>query len=424
VKLVVKKSNLNGEVRIPASKSHTIRAFVLASLAEGESEIINPLESADAFACVKMCRAFGVEIDSGRNWTVKGRGNDLRVPENIIDIRNSGTSCRLGLGMASLCDGASVFTGDEQTRKRPMQSLIDALNNLGAHAFSTRRNGFLPVVVQGRLKGGETEVEGMTSQFLSALLIATPLAENDSRIIVNDLRERPYIEMTLNWLDKMGIEYQNNDFREFKIKGGQSYRPFQQEIAADFSSATFFFCGGAITDSHIEMKGLDINDPQGDKDVIALLKESGAKIEVDPDKIVVKGGGGLGGREFDLGNIPDTLPALAVTGCFAEGETVLKNVPQARIKETDRIAVMKEELAKMGADIEEMPDGLRIRKSRLKGAKVNGHSDHRVVMSLALAGLKAEGVTEISTAEAVNITFPDFIHLMKSLGADMSLEED
>lgn len=424
MRLVVKGSNLKGKVRIPSSKSQTIRALIIGSLAKGETEIKNPLESADAFSCVKMCRAFGVEVDMGKSWVVRGLGRELRTPKNIIDVRNSGTSCRLGLGMASLCEGYSVFTGDEQTRKRPMQSLISALNSLGALAFSTGENGLLPVVVKGRLKGGDTWVDGTTSQFLSSLLISTPLADGDSKIRVSELRERPYVEMTLSWLDKMGIEYKNSRFEEFDIKGGQTYRPFQQEISGDFSSATFFLAAGALTDSHIVLEGLDINDPQGDKKVIDVLKDLGASIDAHPGRIEIRGGRGLKGREFDLSDTPDALPALAVTGCIAEGTTVLRNVPQARIKETDRIAVMKKELLKMGADIKEMPDGLIIKKSRLKGTDVDGHSDHRVVMSLAIAGLIAEGVTEISTAEAMNITFPNFVDLMKGLGADMSLTDD
>lgn len=424
MKLVVKRSHLKGEIRIPSSKSQTIRALIIGTLANGESEIKNPLESSDAFACVKMCRAFGAKIEMKKSWIVKGLGGKLEVPKNIIDVRNSGTSCRLGLGMASLCSGHTVFTGDEQTRQRPMQPLIDALNNLGGHVFSTQNNGFLPVVVQGRLKGGNTEVEGVTSQFLSSLLIASPLAKQDSKITVLNLNEKPYVEMTLGWLDKMGIEYKNKDFKEFEIKGGQSYSPFQEEISGDFSSATFFFCAGALTNSDILVTGLNMDDSQGDKNVIPLLNDLGAKVDVKSNGVEVKGGKELKGREIDLNSMPDALPALAVLACFAEGETILKNVPQARIKETDRIAVMKTELEKMGADIEEMPDGLRIKNSRLKGTKVDGHSDHRVVMSLAVAGMMAEGVTEISTAEAVNITFPDFIKLMKSLGADMSLAGD
>jgi len=424
LKLIVKKSSLKGRIRIPSSKSQTIRALIIGSLASGESQIKNPLESSDTFSCVKMCRAFGAKIEMGTHWIVKGGGRDLKVPQNIIDIRNSGTSCRLGLGMASLCEGYSVFTGDEQTRKRPMQSLINALNNLGARVFSTGEGGQLPVVVRGRMKGGVTEVDGVTSQFLSSLLISSPLADRDSKICVSNLRERPYVEMTLSWLDRRGIEYKNRDFEEFEIKGGQSYKPFQEEMSGDFSSATFFFCAGSLSDSHIQLEGLNMSDPQGDKKVIDVLRDLGASIDIAPQLIEVRGGSPLQGGEFDLSNIPDALPSLAVTACIAEGKTVLKNVSQARIKETDRIAVMKKELEKMGAQIEEMPDGLIIKKSPLKGTKVHGHSDHRVVMGLAIAGLVAEGVTEISTAEAIKITFPNFITLMKNLGADMSLIDD
>lgn len=421
MKLIIEPSNLNGEINIPASKSHTIRAVFIASLADGVSEVINPLESADGLSAVEACRCFGAKIEELDNkWIVHGTGGNIRTVKKIIDVGNSGTTARFCTGSASLGKDLITITGDGQTRKRPMQSLIDALNNLGADIKSIENNGRLPISVKGRLKGGKTEVSGMTSQFISSLLINCPLSDGDSEIHVKDLNEKPYVGMTMWWLNKQGIVYKEENLERFFIKGKQSYKPFKETVPADFSSATFFLCAGAITNSMITLKGLDMNDTQGDKRVVNILKVMGANINLTEKGIEVKGGD-LRGMEIDMNDIPDALPAMSVVGCIAEGKTILRNVPQARIKETDRIAVMREELSKMGADIEELPDGLIIRKSKLRGAKVSGHSDHRAVMSLSVAGLIAEGITEIETAEAVNITFPDFIDLMKNSGAKINL---
>ncbi|MBI3582889.1 MAG: 3-phosphoshikimate 1-carboxyvinyltransferase [Nitrospinae bacterium] len=421
MKLIVEPSNLNGVINIPASKSHTIRAVFIASLADGVSEVINPLESADGLSAVEACRCLGAEIEELDNkWIIRGTGGNIRAAKKIIDVGNSGTTARFCTGSASLGKDLITITGDDQTRRRPMQPLIDALNNLGADIKSIENNGRLPISVKGRLKGGKTEVSGMTSQFISSLLINCPLSDGDSEIHVKDLNEKPYVGMTMWWLNKQGIVYKEENLERFFIKGKQSYKPFKETVPADFSSATFFLCAGAITNSVITLKGLDMDDTQGDKRVVNILKDMGANINLTKKGIEVKGGN-LKGMEIDMNDIPDALPAMAVVGCIAEGKTILRNVPQARIKETDRIAVMREELSKMGADIEELPDGLIIRKSKLRGAKVSGHSDHRAVMSLSVAGLIAEGRTEIESAEAVNITFPDFIDLMKNSGAKIKL---
>lgn len=421
MKLFVEPSGLKGEVEIPASKSHTIRAVFIASLANGISEIINPLESADGLSAVEACKCLGAKIKLlKKEWIVHGTGGNIRIAKNTIDAGNSGTTARFCTGAASLGTNTVIITGDEQTRRRPMQSLIDALNNLGADIKSIDENGRLPISVKGRLKGGKTEVSGVTSQFISSLLINCPLSDGNSDIHIKKLNEKSYVDMTMWWLDKQGIVYEQKNLERFFIKGNQSYRAFKETIPADFSSASFFLCAGAITNSEITLKGLDMNDTQGDKKIIYILKDMGANIDITEDGIKVRGSN-LKGMEIDMNDTPDALPIMSVVGCSAEGETILRNVPQVRVKETDRIAVMREELSKMGADIKELPDGLIIKKSKLKGAKVSGHGDHRVVMSLAVAGLVAKGITEIDTAEAMNITFPKFADLMKNSGAKVHI---
>jgi 3-phosphoshikimate 1-carboxyvinyltransferase len=413
--VTVEKSKLEGNVVIPPSKSHTIRALVIATLAKGTSVIQSPLDSGDTKACIDTCRLFGATVTPhDTEWVVQGNGPGPSVPDNIIDVKNSGTTLYIALGMASLCDGWTIFTGDEQIRSRPATHLLASLNELGAEAFSTRDNGCAPIAVRGILRGGKTSVECPTSQYLTSLLITCPLAQEDTEINVIKLNEVPYVTMTMNWLDRQNITYTHDNYKKILIKGRQKYMPFQRKIPADFSSATFFLCAAAITRSKLTLHGLDMNDSQGDKAVVDILQQMGCKIYSCEDALIIEGEE-LHGGEFDLNNIPDSLPALSVTACFAGGTTRLYNVAQARLKETDRISIMKNELEKMGASVEELPDGLVIKESILKGTHVGGHADHRVVMALTIAGLGAEGRTTIDTTEAVNITFPDFFTILKNI---------
>ena len=464
MKLIVQPSQLSGTVPIPGSKSHTIRGVMIASLAEGTSVLRSPLNSADAEAAVRVCRGLGAEIayppapslnregENGNDnrdgdgpdpeWRIRGVGGKVRVPDDVLDVGNSGTTLYVAAAAAALAEGYSVFTGDEQIRRRPVEPLLAALNDLGAEAFTTRGNGCAPLVIHGPLRGGRAAIKCHSSQYLTALLLSCPLAQGDTEIEVLELSEHPYVEMTLHWLDRQGIWYEREGLEHFKIPGRQGYRAFDQTIPADWSSATFFLCAGAIgtpcslwegspepesrgletaPTKEIRLTGLDLTDPQGDKAVVDMLRKMGAEIVEEGGAIVVRGGS-LRGAELDLNATPDALPMLAVTACFAEGETRLVNVAQARLKETDRLAVMAEELRKMGADATEREDGLVIQGSRLHGAHVNGHGDHRVVMALAVAGCFAEGMTEIDTAEAMAVTFPDFAELMCGLGGKVTVE--
>ena len=422
--LKVRKSETRGCIRIPGSKSHTIRALFLASLAQGRSVIVNPLISEDALSAAAVCRAFGAVVENhGDRFVVDGFNGKPHIPENIVDVGNSGTTLRFGLMTAGLTDGCTVFTGDYQIRRRPLGPLIDAMNNLGANVFSTRGDKMAPVVVHGGLRGGNTGLDAMSSQYLSSILLHAPLLENDTEIFLTRLNEVPYVEMTLWWLDRLGIQYKNDEFNSFYINGRQKYRAFDSTIPGDFSSATFFMVLAAVSGGEFLITNLDMSDPQGDKKVLDYLESMGAVVRHAEEGIYVKGGH-LKGIEIDMNPTPDALPAMAVAGCFAEGETRLVNVPQARLKETDRIHVMCTELKKMGADIEELPDGLIIRSSSLKGCRVCGHDDHRVVMALAVAGLQTEGETVIETAQAMNVTFPEFPQLIRNCGGALELTEE
>lgn len=419
--LSVRKSETKGSVVIPGSKSHTIRSFFIAGLAGGQSVITNPLLSEDTVSAMNVCKAFGASFDDMKDHIiVKGVDGTPTIPDNIIDVGNSGTSLRFAMMTAGLIDGYSVLTGDYQIRRRPLGPLIHAMNELGGQVFSTRGNDMAPVVVKGRLKGGKASLDAVTSQYLSSILINAPLLDNDTEISITRINEVPYAEMTLWWLNDQGIEYENDRFRTIYIKGGQRYKPFEINIPGDFSSATFFMVLAAISGGEFILKNLDKDDSQGDKKVLEYLREMGAEVSYSEEGIVIKGKG-LKGIEIDMNSTPDALPAMAVAGCFADGETRLVNVPQARMKETDRIQVMCRELGRMGADIEELPDGLIVRGSRLRGCKVRGYGDHRIVMALAIAGLNIPGETIIDTAEAMNVTFPTFPQIVRECGGDIEL---
>jgi 3-phosphoshikimate 1-carboxyvinyltransferase len=426
MQLVSRKSRLTGTVSIPASKSHTIRAVALASLAGGRSHIRNPLISADTMSAVGTYRALGAVIDTSDPacWLVDGVGGRIAAPLEEIDVGNSGTTLNIAIGSASLvAEGQTItFTGDKQTQSRPVGPLLESLNDLGARCVSVRGNGKAPVQITGRITGGRTAIPCSTSQYLSSLLLCTPLAERDTRIDVTLLNEPGYVQMTLDWLDAQGIQYRRQQMNEFEVTGGQAYRPFDRPVPADFSSATFFLCAAVLIGDGVTLQGLDFQDSQPDKAVVDYLKGMDARIDVGPDSVTVHAAP-LRGTEIDMNQTPDALPAMAVTAAFAEGETRLVNVPQARGKETDRIACMAQELRKLSVEVEELPDGLVIRGGRPRPASVHGWGDHRIVMAMAVAGMALDGSLTVDTAEAMSVTFPTYVELMQALGGNLEIRE-
>ena len=251
--------------------------------------------------------------------------------------------------------------------------------------------------------------------------MCAPLAANDTQIDVSLLNEPGYVQMTLDWLDKQRIEYENHQFATFKIKGGQQYKAFDEAVAADFSSATFFLCAAALSADEVILTGLDFSDSQPDKAVVDYLIQMGADITIEENSVKIKAAE-LKGVRIDMNKTPDALPAMAVTAAFAKGTTHLVNVPQARNKETDRIAAVACELKKMAINVEELPDGLIIGQSTPVVSEVHGWADHRIVMALSLAGMSLDGVCTIDTAEAISVTFPEYVKLMKSIGANMEMK--
>jgi 3-phosphoshikimate 1-carboxyvinyltransferase len=426
--LKVKPSKLSGEVAAPPSKSYTHRAFMIAALARGESKIVNPLLGLDTLATIDAVRALGAEItQDGVVWRVSGTGGKIKPRADMIDARNSGTTIRLMSAIAAISPKPVRLTGDESILKRPMGPLVEALEKLGAKARCEGRQGRPPVVVGGGLSGGEVEITGaVSSQFISALLIASPYARGDVELaITGNLRSKPYIGITLELLDAVGAKIKRNkSLTEFKISGGQTFKPVDLTIPGDFSSAAFVLGAAALTGSTVRVNNLDVHGAQGDRRIAKLLEEFGADVKVRGKAIEVSGAGELSGIEADCGDNPDLVPVLAVLGSVADGRTRLTNIPHLRFKETDRLRALATELQKLGTEVEELPDELRLKGVRqLKGTRLSSYGDHRMAMAFAMAGLVARGETVVDGAESISVSYPEFVGDMQKLGAKIELVE-
>jgi 3-phosphoshikimate 1-carboxyvinyltransferase len=424
-------TTLAGKTTPPSSKSQTIRGLVFALLAQGKSTLNNVLDSDDAEDAINACQQLGAKITRSNNQIiVDSTGLPLQTNSTTLYTGNSGITTRFItplLGYRQHAAQPLLLNCGEQMRARPIRPLVDALRNLGMTIEYREQQNVCPLAISGTLMGGSTTVDGLSSQYLSALLIALPCAEKSSQITVQNLHERPYIEMTLQWLDAQNIRYtheKNGDTDLFHIAGQARYQPFEKTISGDFSSASCLIVAAALTQGTVEFTGLDMQDPQGDKRLISILQSMGADITIASTHLTVCGGKPLTGLKIDANDIPDLLPALAVLGTQATGKTDIYNVKQARIKETDRIHSMTEGLKRMGARLEEQADGMVVYQSKLHGASVRGYNDHRTVMSLGVAGLFATGDTRIDDANAIQKTFPTFVEIMCSLGANMELQRE
>ena len=411
--ITLRPARICGTIDIPGSKSHTIRALLIALFANGVSTLHNALDSQDTQACIELCRRLGARITFKTDIPVPTLVIDSTAiasekEEITIDCANSGTTLYLASAMcAAGCKAKSIrFSGDEQLSKRPIEPLLDSLRDLGA-TIEQKDATTTPFIIYGPLDGGRTSIECRTSQYLSALLLACPMAQSDSTIEVPLLNEKPYVKMTQYWLEKQKMDYSYNDeLSLFHIKGNQSYKPFEEHIGGDYSSATFFFCAAAMTKGTITVNGLDRSDPQGDKAVLSVLEQMGCTVEWNESGVTLNG-------PQRLKAIPDALPALAVASCFADGETKLYNVKQARLKETDRIATMAHCINELGGSAVELDDGLEIHPVESFTAKeIDGCNDHRIAMSMALASLRSAGSLTIRGAQAAAVTFPTFFELL------------
>ncbi len=420
---------LSGSILSPSSKSHSIRGMLFALLAKGESTLLNPLSCDDTRAAIATCKALGADIHlTAHKLTVQSKGIPFSPAATEINTGNSGITTRFILPLLGLRKNYTspiLLRCDQQMQARPIKPLVDALNNLGMHIQYIGDEGHLPLLVRGKLKGGVTEIAGISSQYLSALLMGLPCAENHSVVTVKDLHERPYVDMTLDWLQRQGIIYTHQRVANidiFHIPGKQEYKPVHTRINGDFSSASYLIAAAALIPGEVKILGLNNNDGQGDKRLISILQDMGANIEVGRNNVKIRGNKSLTGIRIDANEIPDLLPTLAVIGTQATGKTEIYNVIHARIKETDRIHSITSGLRQMGAKIEENPDGIIVHQSNLKGSLVKGFGDHRTVMALTIAGMIASGTTLITDAIAINKTYPDFVISMQKIGANISLK--
>jgi 3-phosphoshikimate 1-carboxyvinyltransferase len=412
---------IQGVIDAPSSKSEAIRALFFALLCPATSHIHNMLEADDVNDAILVCQALGAVIErKGSTLSLTSSGAPFSPLAATFKTGNSGLATRITLPLLGLRkDTASAIQLDcnSQMRARPMSGLINALNQLGMRITST---GW-PLTLSGSLSGGNATITEPISQYLSALLMTLPLAEHTSTIYFEDIPAWSYVDMTLTWLNRLGILF-THDQNMITIPGKQQYRSFEYTLSGDFSSASYFIAAATMLPGSVRIKGLDMNDRQGDKQLLSIIEHMGGDVSYEGTDILINGGKPLTGICIDASNIPDLLPTLSVLGTFASGKTEIIHVAQARLKETDRIHSMTEGLTRLGARIEEAPDGMTIYQSSLSGAAVKGYQDHRTVMALSLAGLIADGETLIDDAHAVRKTCPDFVTHMQSLGANMEIK--
>jgi 3-phosphoshikimate 1-carboxyvinyltransferase len=333
-------------------------------------------------------------------------------------IGNAGTAMRFLTAFLTLGKGRYSIDGIPRMRQRPIGPLVEALENLGGTIEYAGEEGFPPLIVRGGgLAGGKAKMAGdVSSQFFSAILMTAPYARGDVEIEVEGrLVSAPYVDMTIDIMSRFGVEVKNDCFKSFSIKAGRGYEAREYEVEPDASSATYFFAASAITGGRVRMLGLDRASKQGDVGFVDVLGRMGCRIDAGQGWLEV-GGGPLGGIDVDMNRMPDAVPALAVVAACAEGKTSIRNVANLRHKETDRLSALAGELSKAGCQVKEFEDGLEIEPGVLRGAVFETYNDHRMAMSLALFGLRLEGV-KIKNPECVAKTFPDYFQRLEALVA-------
>ena len=430
---VTKSQSLRGEVRMPRSKTHSFRALILASLAHGISVVRNPKLSGDWHEAVKAMRMYGANIEEIENdvFRVEGVGGNLQTPADVITVNNSGTMLFFVAGVAAACPGWSVITGDESIRtlRKISKNLFEPFQELGVEIISTKNDGMAPLVIKGKANGGVAHMDGVGCQPVFSVLIASAFSEKPVEVFARNPGERAYIDLLLYWFRKVGLQYENvaNRHEHYKFPGNKPPQAFDAEIPFEWSAPAYPLLAAILTpDSEITVRGMNWEDPYGDKQVISVLQNMGADITIDGDSLTARTSE-LHGIEVDMNNLPDQVPTIAIAACFAKGKTSIKNALTARWKECDRIAAVCKELSKMGANVIETEDGLIIDQDgtwKLKAAHLDGYYDHRMVLALAIAGMQVEGETLISDAEMVEKSFENFIPDMIKVGANLELVEE
>lgn len=412
---------VDAEVTVPGSKSYTNRALVMAALAGGRSVLRGALFSDDTHHMSDALRRLGIRVtadEKGARFEVEGCAGHIPAPEAELFVGNSGTSARFLVSLAALGRGTYAIDGVARMRERPIQDLLDGLRPLGVRTSTRYNNGCPPVLVEADgIAGGKTRMAGGTSsQYFTSILLAAPYARRDVEIeVAGDLTSRPYIDMTLAGMRDFGVEVRRDGYERFRVRAGQGYRGRAYDVEPDASSASYFFAAAALTGGRVRVRGLNLASAQGDVHFVDALERMGCRVEAGGDFIEVRGPKRLKGIDVDLNATPDLAQTLAVLAPFAEGPTTIRNVASMRIKETDRIAAVVTELRRLGVQAVELPDGLVIPPAkRILPAAVHTYDDHRMAMSFALIGLRAEGVV-IRDPGCVSKTFPDYFERLEGL---------
>jgi 3-phosphoshikimate 1-carboxyvinyltransferase len=409
---------VRGTIRPPGSKSLTNRALICAALARGKSALFGALDSEDTRVMIEAFRRLGVAVEHDvESKIIRLSGCNGRPPAAEADLfaANSGTTMRFLTALAALGQGRFRLDGTQRMRQRPIQDLLDALEQLGARAYSEFRTGCPPVVVEAAgLRGGRANIAGeISSQFLSGLLMAAPYARNPVELTLSSrLVSEPYVAMTTAVMAAFGVQVQTRP-GGFVVPAGQGYQGLDYEIEPDASAASYFFAAAAITGGKITVEGLSRRSLQGDVAFCDCLEKMGCIVQYGENAITVSGAK-LRGIDADMNAISDTMQTLAAVALFADGPTTVCGAAHIRHKETDRIRALAAELRKTGAGVEERPDGLRIIPGNIHGAKIQTYNDHRMAMSMALVGLAVPGIV-ILDPECTAKTYPDFFADLKRL---------
>ena len=414
---------LHAEVQPPGSKSITNRALVCAALAAGESVLHGALDSEDTRVMIDSLRRLGIwvgEEDDGRTLYVSGCGGEIPATGADLFVANSGTTMRFLSAMAALGSGKFRLAGIERMHHRPISDLLDALQQLGAGVQSEKSNGCPPVLIHANgLAGGQAKIAGsISSQFLSALLMACPGAKSPVELLVEgELVSKPYVEMTASVMKSFGVDVEHGDLSRFEIPAPQIYKAVEYKVEPDASAASYFFAAAAIVGGKVTVTGLSKNSLQGDVDFCECLQQMGCQVDYKEDYITVRrdaSTGPLKGVSVNMNAISDTVQTLAAVALFAEGPTSIDGVGHIRHKETDRIGDLACELRKLGAKVDERPDGMTIHPAPLHAARISTYNDHRMAMSLALVGLQVPGVV-ILDPDCTSKTYPNFFTDLKEL---------
>ncbi len=413
---------INGEINLPGSKSVSNRALLLAALAKGTTELTNLLDSDDVRHMLTALAELGVSYTLSECKTrclVKGMGGAFTQDKILtLFLGNAGTVMRPLAAILCAGKGEYVLTGEARMKERPIAHLVDALQKIGADISYLGDLGYPPLLIKGRaLQGGVVEIDGsISSQFLTAFLMAAPLFRGETKIkIKGELVSKPYIDITLHLMKAFGIDVQHDNYCHFLIKGNQTYlSPSHFFVEGDASSASYFLAAAAIKGGKVKVTGVGKNSIQGDIRFADALKAMGASIEWGDDYILAKKGE-LVGIDMDFNHIPDAAMTIATTALFAKGETVIRNVHNWRVKETDRLAAMATELRKVGATVEEGEDQIKIYPPKqFNYAAIDTYDDHRMAMCFSLVALSEKGVV-INDPKCTAKTFPDYFNQFLTL---------